>query len=315
MADKRKGIYFDGKDRISCHVKKMRDKNTRIVLDDGTEKLVDSKSVTVEEKISTDAPERMIPTTPLEVFYRPLRELNGSKQEQFQILYELLEKPHGPKGAMFLTELFRRSVRHSDFYSNITETFCPTRKGRVTTESPFADDLVEKLKQNKMIHVGSHKLEYVDYEIFPFRTTLGCEESGEPATHAGSGGMDLLLGSDLNGVLPSVGEIKAGTENVGPTFALVQSLMYSAQLATRAQFLRLKKHYSGCFGSINTDQPRVDVIVFLEVDERLNQQDLQYALSLAQEVGNLLASYIRQIVFLSCRITDDVISCEVMKPK
>ena len=313
MADKRKGIYFDGKDRISCHVKKMGDKNTRIVLDDGTEKLVDSKSVTVEEKISTDAPERMIPTTPLEVFYRPLRELNGSKQEQFQILYELLEKPHGPKGAMFLAELFRRSVRHSDFYSNITEMFYPTRKGRVATKSPFADDLVEKKQKSKTIQVGSRKLEYVDYEIFPFRTTLGCEESGKPATRAGSGGMDLLLASDDNGVLPGVGEVKAGTEHVGPTFALVQSLMYSAQLATRAQFLRLKKHYPGCFDAINADQPKVDVIVFLEVDRRLNQQDLQYALSLGGEVGRILSAHIRHIAFLSCRIVGDAISCEVVK--
>lgn len=271
--------------------------------------------MTAKKEQDKDAPERMIPTIPLEAFYRRLRKLKGSPQEKFEILYRLLEKPHGPKGAMFLAELFRRSVRHSDFYSNITEMFYPIRKGRVAIKSPFADDLVEKMQKSKTIQVGSRKLEYVDYEIFPFRTTLSCEESGKPATRAGSGGMDLLLASDDNGVLPGVGEIKGCKEQVGPTFALVQSLMYSAQLATRAQFLRLKKHYSGFFGSINTDQPRVDVIVFLEVDKKLNQQDLQYALSLAQEVGNLLASYIRQIVFLSCRITDDIISCEVMKPK
>jgi len=315
MADKRKGIYFDGKDGISCHVKKVGAKNTRIVLDDGTEKLVDTKSVTIEEEISHEAPERMIPTIPLEAFYRPLRNLNGSKQAQFQILHDLLNKRHGPKGAMFLAELFRRSVRHSDFYSNIPETFYPARKGKVATESPFADNLVENLRHKPSIQVGSHKLEYVDYEIFPFRTTLGCGESGKAATHAGPGGLDLLLASDLNGVVPGVGEVKAATEHVGPTFALIQSLMYAAQLATRNQFLRLKKHYPGCFDAINTEQPIVDVIVFLEVDRRLNPLDLQYALSLAQEVGNLLASYIRQIVFLSCRITDDVISCEVMKPK
>jgi hypothetical protein len=314
MAGKRKGIYFDGKDRISCHVKKVGDKHTRIVLDDGTERLVDSKSVAVEEEINKDVPERMIPTIPLEAFYRPLRELEGSKQEQFQILHDLLNKRHGPKGAAFLAELFRRSVRHSDFYSNIPETFYPARKGRVATESPFADDLVEKLRKNKSIQIGIQKLEYVDYEIFPFRTTLGCGESGKAATHAGSGGMDLLLGSDVNGVLPGVGEVKAATEQVGPTFALVQSLMYSAQLATHAQFLRLKKHYPGWFGGINADQPKVDVIVFLEVDKRLNQQDLQYALSLTHDVGSFLASHIRHISFLSCRIEGDAISCEVVKP-
>ena len=269
----------------------------------------------MEGELSKDTPERMIPTIPLEAFYRPLRELKGSKLAQFQILHGLLNRGHGPKGAVFLAELFRRSVCHSDFYSNITETFYPVRKGRVATESPFADDLVEKLRRAKTIQMGSHKLEYVDYEIFPFRTTLGCGESGKAATHAGSGGMDLLLASDVNGVLPGVGEVKAATEQVGPTFALVQSLMYSAQLATRAQFLRLKKHYPGCFGAINADQPKVDVIVFLEVDERLNQQDLQYALSLAHDAGNLLTSHVRHIVFLSCRIAGDIISCEVVKPE
>lgn len=313
MAGKRKGIYFDGKDRISCHVKKVGDKNTRIVLDDGTEKLVDSKSVTVEKELSKDTPERMIPTIPLEAFYRPLRDLKGSKQAQFQILHDLLNKRHGPKGAVFLAELFRRSVRHSDFYSNIREKFYPARKGRVPTESPFADDLVEKLRQNKAIHVGDHKLVYVDYEIFPFRTTFGCGESGKAATHAGSGGMDLLLASDVNGLLPGIGEIKAATEQVGPTFALVQALMYSAQLVTRNQFLRLKNHYPNFFREVNADQPRVDVIVFLEVDKRLNQQDLQYALSLVEDLGNRLPDYVRHFAFLSCQIAGDAISCEVVK--
>jgi hypothetical protein len=182
----------------------------------------------------------------------------------------------------------------------------------VATESPFADDLVEKLRRNKAIQVGDQKLVYVDYEIFPFRTTLGCGESGKPATHAGSGGVDLLLASDVNGLLPGIGEIKAATEQVGPTFALVQALMYSAQLVTRNQFLRLKNHYPDIFREVNSDQPRVDVSVFLEVDKRLGQKDLQYALSVAHDVGKLLESHIRRIVFLSCRVTGDVLSCEVV---
>lgn len=313
MAGKRKGIYFDGKDRINCHVKKVGEKRTRIVLADGTEKLVDSKSVTVEEGINKDAPERMIPTIPLESFYRRLRKLKGSKQAQFQIICDLLNNRHGPKGAEFLAELFRRSVHHSGFYSNTSEDFYPAHKRRLAKATKFAKLLVEKMKDEKVIQFGNHKLEYVDYEIFPFRTTFGCGESGRQATHAGSGGMDLLLASDSNGVLPGIGEIKAGSEHVGPSFALVQALMYSAQLVTCNQFLRLKEHYPHCLGEINTDKPRVDVIVFLEVDGRLNQPDLQYALSLAHDVGTLLEAHIRHIVFLSCRITGDAISCEVVK--
>jgi len=313
MASKRKGIYFDGQVSIGCQVKTIGTKNTRIVLDDGTEKLVDSKFVTVEKADSKDIAERIIPTIPLEAFYRSLRELNGSKEAQFRRLCELLDKGHGPRGAKFLAELFRRSVRHSEFYSNISEAFYPPRKGRVTTESPFADELVKKLRPNKTIHVGSQTLEYVDYELFPFRTTYSCLESGEKATHAGSGGMDLLLASNKDGVLPAVGEIKAATEHVGPTFALIQSLMYAAQLATRNQFLRLKKHYPERFAAVNAEEPRLDVIVLLQVDDRLSQKDLQYALSLTDEVGPLLTSQLRQITFMSCSIVGDAIACEVVK--
>ena len=149
--------------------------------------------MTAKKEQDKDAPERMIPTIPLEAFYRRLRKLKGSRQEKFEILYGLLEKPHGPKGAVFLAELFRRSVRHSDFYSNILEAFYETRKSRVAKKFPFAKVFVKKLDTFKVIHVGNHKLEYVDNEIFPFRTTLGCGESGKSAKRSGSGGLDLLL--------------------------------------------------------------------------------------------------------------------------
>lgn len=313
MANNRKGTYFDGKNRISCHIKQVRNKKARIVLNDGTEKLVESKALTIEGGINNDAPERMIPNVPLEVFYRSLRELKGTKPGKFQILHNLLNNRHGPKGAEFLAELFRRSVRHSGFYSNIQEGFYGTRKRRNTEKHKFANDLVEKLQKNKVIRVGSHKLEYVEYEIYPFRTTQGCVENGKAATHAGSGGLDLLLASDLNGILPGIGEIKAGSENVGPTFALVQSLMYASQMATHNQFGRLKKYYPGIFDSIEVDQPRVDVIVLLEMDQRLHPQDLQYALLLADDVSTLLSSHIRKIQFLSCSIKDDAVQCEVIK--
>ena len=65
------------------------------------------------------------------------------------------------------------------------------------------------------------------------------------------------MASTKNGVMvPAIGEIKAATETVGPTFALVQSLMYTAQLVTRNQFLRLKKHYCKTFAGVDPADAR-----------------------------------------------------------
>jgi hypothetical protein len=310
----RKGTYFDGQAFVCCRIKKTGQKKTRIVLVDGTEKLVESKSVTVDVSLSSqDAPERLIPTIPLETLYRSLRNLTGSKDEQFVSLCEILNKRHGPKGAVFLAEVFRRSVRHAESYANVNETFYPvSRRARNATKPAFAKTLVQRMGISKTTQVGSQTFEFVDYEIFPFRTTHSCNEKGKPASRMGSGGMDLLLASNSDGVLPTIGEIKAGTETVGPTFALVQSLMYAAQMATPKQFLRLKRHYEA-FAPVGVDQRRVDVIILLERDQKLNRKDLIYALSLAADLGKCLSAYLRHIVFSWCSIAGDAINCEIVK--
>lgn len=123
----------------------------------------------------------------------------------------------------------------------------------------------------------------------------------------------LSIMSSCKDGLPAIGEIKARTETVGPTFALVQALMYSAQIATRNQFLRLRKQYK-VFSAVNVDQPRVDVLVLLENSEGLQQEDLQYALSLAKELGNYLSEHVRHILFSWCSTAGDVINCELVKP-
>ncbi len=319
MAQLRKGTYLDvdGKREIECRVKKVGEKNTRILLNDGTEKLVPSSSVKIEAGVTNnDAPERLVPTIPLELFYRSLRKFNGSKEEQFQSLCQLLKDRHGPKDSVFLAELFRRSVRHAEFYSNINEPFYSHRNVREAEDYTFANSLVELLTSGTPIQAEQHAIEFVDYEIFPFRTTKSCCEDGKPATSSGSGGMDILLASTMNGVVvPAIGEIKAATETVGPTFALVQSLMYCAQLITKNQFLRLKTHYDTEFCNIDDQQPRMDLVILLEVDERLNRGDLRYAMSLSKELVSQLPAYLRQIVFLSCIITGGVITCEAIIPE
>jgi hypothetical protein len=313
MADLRKGTYFDGQSEIECRIKKSGARTTRIVLSDGTEKLVPTSSLNIQTAVTSyDAPERLVPTIPLELFYRPLRKLKGTKKEQFQALCDSLNKRHGPKGSDFLVELFRRSVQHAQRYSNVGEPFYSARKDRVASKYPFAKELVKKLKSGTPITTTSSlSLGFGDYEIFPFRTTQSCSENGKPATSIGSGGMDLLLTSTTKGVLvPAMGEIKAATETVGPTFALVQSLMYTAQLVTCNQFVRLKKHYNNLFASIDEQHPRMDVIVLLQVDSKLNKEDLRYALSLAAEIKSPLSEYLRRIDFLWCDIGGDTVKCE-----
>jgi len=124
--------------------------------------------------------------------------------------------------------------------------------------------------------------------------------------------MDLLLSSELDGiVLPAVGEIKAATETVGPTFALIQSLMYAAQILSTSQLQRLSKHYENAFGSISSEKYRVDLIVFLQ-DYNKSDDDLKGALSIASRLNNVLSDYLRQIRFLHCRITEDSIVCDFL---
>ncbi len=261
-----------------------------------------------------EATERLVPTVPMELFYRRFRKLKGSKKEQFKLLHESLNDRHGPKGSIFLAELFRRSVRHSEHYSNVAEPFYSVRKDRVATKYPFAKALVRELKNGTKIQALDHLIEFVDYEIFPFRTTKSCCENGKPATKIGSGGMDLLLASTFDGVVvPAIGEIKAATENVGPTFALVQSLMYAAQLLTQNQTLRLNKQYHSAFSTVDGTQPRMDLIALLEVDHKLNTDDLKYAQSIADDLVVSLSTYLRRIVFYSCTIDDHAIKCEAVK--
>ncbi len=318
MVTKRKGTYFDGQRHIACLIKRVGSQKTRIVLEDGTNQVVASESVTLMEEVGTtqkDASERLIPTIALERLYRPLRKFTGSPEAKFQALRKLLDDRYGPKGPEFLAELFRRSVRHAEFYANIEETFYPERPPRNTTGYRFAKRLVALLGRGTQIHVGNHILGFVDYEVFPFRTTYSCLESGKPASRTGSGGMDLLLTStSTDGIVPAIGEVKAATEQVGPTFALVQSLMYAAQIATRNQFLRLRKHYPDVFAKVNSDQPRVDVAIILEVDQRSNKGDLAYALSLANDLENKLSDYLRSVVFVQCSIDRDTIKSEPASP-
>ena len=288
---------------VACRVIRLSSANTRIELEDGTRLLVPSAAVQIAK--AADAPlktasTRMIPRTPLEYFYRQLRRLKGSPPSRFHQLIDLLDGRGGPVKADFLSELFARSVRHASFYNN-TEPFYPdvsSRTSRKRSRETFAPQLVRRLCENTGgVDIGHLKVRFVDYEVYPFRTTQGCDELGRPATSAGSGGLDLLLASEWESVqLPAVGEIKAQSEQVGATFAIIQSLMYASQLTTPNQLERLRRVYGKADLFHNVPQPRCDIFIILESGPPKNSIDDAYAAELAAELlRTKVSTYVRSI--------------------
>ena len=91
--------------------------------------------------------------------------------------------------------------------------------------------------------------------------------------------------------------MKANTEQVGPTFALVQSLMYASQLATSNQFERLANHYDE-FADLSFDDPAIEILIVLESASDCLQKDLEFALELGQQTQQELAPLIRSIQFV-----------------
>lgn len=102
--------------------------------------------------------QRLIPTTPLEVFYRSLRRLTGSKEAKYRSLCNLLNDRHGPTGSAFLAELFCRSVHHAEFYANIDEAFYPDRPARNSNEPRYARQLVKTMRECRTINLRRSQL-------------------------------------------------------------------------------------------------------------------------------------------------------------
>jgi hypothetical protein len=208
--------------------------------------------------------------------------------------------------ATFLSELFARSVAQAAFYRNLEPFYGSDtrRRSSARDELTFAPQLVRRLDQTASAsQIGSFSVSFVDHEIFPFRTTRSCDELGNPATRLGAGGMDLLLRSEHDSlVLPAVGEIKAASEHVGSTFAIVQSLMYASQLTTRNQADRIQGQYPESF-AVGL-MPRCDIFI-LEEGPPKNSVDQDYAITLAKELMETKVSdHIRSITIATCGNTD-----------
>ncbi len=302
------GYYFNGERDVECTIKRMGSQNTRIILD-GVEQLVRTDLVKRVGDADRNLAELILPTIPLESLYRRLRKLVGTKQAKFEAVRSVLSERHGACGSEFLSELFRRSVSHSQFYRNIEESFCPERTASGTS-SNYARKLVQFLGNTSSVQITGSDLKLVDFEIFPFRTTYSCTEQGRPASSTASGGMDMLLVTNCGEQpRPVIGEIKADTEVVGPTFALIQALMYASQMATPSQFERLAKQYPQVFSTLEINDPTVEICVFLESFDACNANDLTFARELASSLQEDLVT-IPSIRFVQCKITNGGLSCQ-----
>lgn len=311
---------------VEVRIQRQGRKNSRVVFSDGHDELVPSvllevvpSSAAIPTASGAD-PRRIVPLTPLRQFYRELRKLRGTPQELYEGLISRVAPLHGPPPASFLAELFARSCAAMEFYRNEDTGFYQRgRRAEARATNRDARRLVDFISDGLVaFEPGCPQFEYVDYEICPTQTVLSCLETGKPATRSGSGGMDLLLLSTAPAApiaewapLPAVGEIKAATESVGPTFALVQSLVYAAEMVSRCQWTRFGRSFELLQGICTAArQPQVDVIILLQIQTRQRPAvtaDLECGKQLARQLveDRRVAHAIRNIEFVSWRLENE----------
>jgi hypothetical protein len=112
--------------------------------------------------------------------------------------------------------------------------------------------------------------------------------------------MDLLL--ECRGI-PVVGEIKA-KRDANMFFALVQGLMYAAELATENQLRRLKDHYNKDKEVFEkTNKTRCDLFIIYEETPKLLNEAKKIAKLLMQ--NGSVNEHIGRIAFLSAELKSD----------
>lgn len=313
--------------KVRVQVRRRGAKRSRVIFDDDHDALVSTADLTFLDepnlsvkRESLTIKSRVVPITPLRRFYAGLRKLTGNPEAKFDALRSRLtgrSEVREVGDVDFAAELFIRSQMQMREYANAGEGFYPhdLRLTR-TAQGKFANKLVDLLDVGDVTFgCDADAFGFVDYEINPLRTTRSCWENGKPATSSGTGGMDLLLTSSSEGVaLPAVGEIKASTEQVGPTFALIQTLTYAAELVTPNQWERLGRHHPSLESVCNTDaDPRVDIIVILQ-GPYVPNEDLQYAQALAGSLSHTdqIGKWIRTIRFFVGNIVDHVAHFELI---
>lgn len=178
------------------------------------------------------------------------------------------------RNCQYLAEWFDASVRHFSQYTNDRDNFVPQIPPRrplppvAEITALYGTTALTAIADNGQgcVVEGAPGLSfrYVDREIVPARTTGGAlYENGEPAT-AGKR-LDWLL-ANLRDKTPILAEVKIGDDR-NPFYALIQLLMYAAELVTLSQRQRLNRCYPDKFampdGVDGEDGRRVDLYIVL----------------------------------------------------
>ena len=294
----------------SCKIVRQGRNHTRIELPDGSRLLLPSRKVRVSgalpplaDHLEEDLGDRIVPEVPLQRLYKTLRSLKGSRNAMFIATEQILNARGVRCSSVFIAELFQRSVEQMQCYKNEAEGFYSQRAVRTGKDYKFANALVESLGRLGSHELGDATIKMIDYEIYPLRTTESVRDDGKSAKSRTSGTMDALLAVSFDGLtLPGIGEIKAKSEQVGVTFALIQALMNASLLSTESQFRRLKyqpeKEYAENFADLVCERPRVDIVLMIDERSKLIARDVQLASELRLNLEKSLCKHIRSVRFL-----------------
>lgn len=152
--------------------------------------------------------------------------------------------------------------------------------------------------------VPHRQLEFVDYEISPFRTPGGAEfEDGTSGRGSGAGGVDLILVDDAGALV--IGEIKAPRDST--TFlAFVQALTYAAELTTRSQAERLRRWYPKLANlTLGEDGCQCDIVLIYKDGDAPQLLDQTRALaSLLVVPGTAIGRKVRRVDFVKASLSE-----------
>lgn len=170
-----------------------------------------------------------------------------------------------------LAQLFMRSVEDFDEYDN-DEPFAKmtaTRGQASVAEGGGFARAVARVSHRGLLHIHGaiEPLSYVAHELSPRRTTGGRraarfegQDDDDGTNSSGAGGLDLLLATASTAV---VGEVKSSTDT-SVSFAVLQSLMYTAELVSMPQRKRLSRHFEGLCFLDSSPPPWFDVVIICE---------------------------------------------------
>ena len=174
-----------------------------------------------------------------------------------------------------LAERFRRSVEQFRPYCNVDESFypkdrhpipAPEQLRKIESTYTLSGLLVHQQQEvGQVINAPQLNFRYIDREIISARTTGGARYTDGRSATSGKR-LDWLL-ANAEDRRPIIAEIKVGTDK-NPFYALIQTLMYAAELVTLNQATRLQRQYGQIhFPELDNPQedttPAVDIYLIL----------------------------------------------------